>query len=77
MVAPKCVFCYLNSTKDWGPHTDGELGEGLREEGEGALRCYVNSDYAGCPGDYSSTSGAVLTFGGVVDWRSRRQKSTA
>jgi len=56
----------------------GALGEStLGGEGEGALRCYVDSDYAGCPDDYKSTSGLVITFGGAVDWRSRKQKSTA
>jgi len=58
----------------------GALGETtLRGEGdgEGALGCYVNSDYAECPDDYKSTSGLVITFGGAVDWRSREQNSTA
>jgi hypothetical protein len=69
MIALKRVFRYLNGTKDWRLRFAGEE--------EGALSCYVNSDYAGCPGDYKSTSGLVITFGGAVDWRSRTQKSTA
>jgi len=69
MIALKRVFRYLNGTKDWRLHFGGEE--------EGALRCYVDSDYAGCPDDYKSTSGLVITFGGAVDWRSRKQKSTA
>jgi hypothetical protein len=67
MVALKRMFRYLNCTKDWH----------LRFGGEGALRCYVDSDYAGCPDDYKLTSGLVITFGGLVDWGSRKQKSTA
>jgi hypothetical protein len=67
MVALKRVFRYLNSTKDWPLHFGGE----------GALGCYVDLDYAACPDDYKSTSGFVITFGAVVDWRSRPEKSTA
>jgi hypothetical protein len=60
MVALKRVFRYLNSTKDWRLPFGGE--------GEGALRCNVDSDYVGCPDDYKSTCGPVITFGGAVDW---------
>jgi hypothetical protein len=49
-------------------------GEG---EGEGVLRCYVDSGYAGCLDNSKSRSGLGITFGGAVDWRSRKQKSTA
>jgi hypothetical protein len=90
MVGLKCVFRYLNGTKDWrlrfagafGGALGGALGGAVGEstlggEGYGALRCYVDSDYTGCPDDYKSTSGLVITFGGAVDWRSRKQKSTA
>jgi hypothetical protein len=79
MVALEHVFRYLNSTKDWRLRFRGALGGALRGalEGESALRCYVKSDYAGCPDDYKSTSGLVITFGEAVDWRSRKQKSTA
>jgi hypothetical protein len=69
MVALKPVFRYLNSTKDWRLRFGGE--------GEGALRCYVDLDYAGCPDDYKSTCGPVITFRGAVHWRLRKQKSTA
>jgi len=81
MVALKRVFWYLNSTKDWLPRFRGALSEalgvGLGGEGECTCRCYVDSDSGGCPYDYKSTSGLVITFGEVVDWRSRKQKSTA
>jgi len=88
MVALKRVFRYLNGTKDWRLRFGGALGVALggalgestlrgEGEGEGALRCYVDSDYAGCLDDSKSTSGLVITFGGAVDWRSRKQKSTA
>jgi hypothetical protein len=69
MVALNRMFCYLNGTKDWRLHFGGEE--------EGALRCYVDSEYAGCLDDYKSTSGLVIALEGVVDWRSRKQKSTA
>jgi hypothetical protein len=62
MVGLKRVFRYLNGTKDWHLRLGGAL------EGESALRCYGDSDYAGCPDDYKSTSGLVITFGGAVDW---------
>jgi len=92
MVALKRVFRYLNGTKDWRLRFGGALGGALRGalrgalgestlrgegEEEGALTCYVYSEYAGCPDDYKLTSGLVITFGGAVDWRSRKQKSTA
>jgi hypothetical protein len=78
MVALKRVFRYLNGTKDWRLRFGGVcvLGEGALG-GESELKCYVDSDYAGCPDDYKSTSGLVITFGGVVDWRLRKQNSTA
>ena len=74
-VALKRVFRYLNGTKDWELSFGGALRGAL--EGEGTPRCYVDSDYVGCPDDYQSTSGLVITFRGAVDWRSRKQKSTA
>jgi len=46
-----------------------------REE-EGTLRCYFDSDYGGYLDDYKSKSGLVITFGGAVDWRSRKQRLT-
>jgi hypothetical protein len=64
-VALQSVFRYLNGMKDWqlrfrGALTGaigGALGETtLGGEGEGTLRCYADSDYAGCPHDYKSTS---------------------
>ena len=70
MVTLKGVLRSLNGTKDWRLRFGGALGEG-------ELRCHVNPDYAGCPDDYISTSGLVITFGGAVDRRSRNQKSTA
>ena len=71
MVALKPMSRYFTGTKDWRLCFGGAL------EGESALRCSVDSDYAGCPDDYKSTSGLVITFGGAVDWQSRKQKSTA
>jgi hypothetical protein len=70
MVAVKRVFRYLNGTKHW------KLRIGGKSDNIGIV-CYVDSDYAGDPDDYKSTSGLVVTFGGAVDWRSRKQKSTA
>jgi len=75
MVALKCVFRYLNSMKDWRLRFGGALGGAL--DGKSTLRCCVDSDYAGCPDDYKLTSGLVITLGGAVDWRARKQKSTA
>jgi hypothetical protein len=73
MVALKRLFRYLTGTKDWRQRFrgvfGGALGEStLGEEGEGALRCYLDSDYTGCPDDYKSTSGLVIIVGGAVDW---------
>jgi hypothetical protein len=48
MVALKRVFRYLNGTMDWQLRVGGEAERGLR--------CYVDSDYAGCPDEYKSTS---------------------
>jgi hypothetical protein len=69
MIPLKRVFGYLNGTKDW------RLRFGVEQEG--ALRCLVDLDYAGCPDDYKSQSRLVITFGRAVDLRSRNQKSTA
>jgi len=85
MAALKRVVRYRNSTNDWRLHfgealggaLEGALGGPLGGEAASALRCYIDSDYAGCPDDNKSTSGLVITFGGAVDWRSRKQKSTA
>jgi len=82
MVALLPMFRYLNGIKAWrlcfGGALRGALGESTpRGERDGALTCYVDSDYAGCPDDYKLTSGLVITIGGAVDWRSRKQKSTA
>jgi len=73
MVALKHVSRYLDGMKDWRLR----FGGAPELEGEGALRLYVNSDYAGCPDDCKSTSGLAISFGGAVDWRSKNQKSTA
>ena len=75
MVALKCVVRYLNGTKDWCLRFGEVLGQSTL--GEGELRCYVDADIAGCPDDYKSTSGLVITFRGAVNCRSRNQKSTA
>jgi hypothetical protein len=69
MIALNRVCWYLNGMKNWRLHFSGEE--------EGALRCYVDSDYAGCPDDYKLTSGLEITLRGAVDWRSTKQKSTA
>jgi hypothetical protein len=76
MVALNRVFRYLNGRKDWrlrfGGALGGALGRALGGEAESALGWYVDSDYAGCLDDYISTSGLVITFGGAVNWRSRK-----
>jgi len=82
MVALKHVFRYLNGTKDWrlrfGRALGGALGDStLTGEGEDALRCFVDSDYAGGLDDYKLTSGLVIFFVGAVNWRLRKQKLTA
>jgi hypothetical protein len=69
MVALKRVFRYLNGTKDWQLRFGGQA--------EGALRCYVDSDYAGSPGEYKSTSELVITIRRAGELRSKKQKSTA
>jgi len=68
--------------KDWRLCFEGALRGALGEralagDGQGAHGCHVDSDYAGCPDEYKSTSGLVITFGGAVNWRSRKQMSTA
>jgi len=70
MVALNPIFRYHNSTKYWPLRLGGALGAS-------ALKCYINSDYAGCPDDYKSTSGRVFTCGGAANWRSRQQTATA
>jgi hypothetical protein len=81
MVALKRMFQYLNGRKDWclcfGGVLRGALRGALGEEREGPHGCYVDSDYAGRPDDYKSSGGLVITFGGAIDWRLRKQKLTA
>jgi len=77
MVALRRVFRYLNGMKGWRLRFREALGGALGVDVDGALGSYVNSDYAGCLDDYKSTSGLVITFGGAVDWRSRKLNSTA
>ena len=60
MIALKCVFRYVNGMKDWQLHSEWEA--------ECALGCSVDSDYAGCPDDYESTTGLVINFRAAVDW---------
>jgi hypothetical protein len=69
MFALIVVFWYLYGTKDCRLHFRGEENH--------ALRCYVDSDYAGSSEDYKLTSGLVITIGGVFDMGSRKPKSTA
>jgi hypothetical protein len=80
-IAFKRVFRYLNGKKDWRVRFPGALvganggaiGESsLGGEEESSIRCYVDSDYVGCPDDCNLTSGPVITIGGVVDCRSRK-----
>ena len=73
MTAVKRIFRYIAGTRNWklilgGATVDDDTG----------LVVYTDSDYAGDPDDYRSTSGLCVAFGGaMVDWRSRKQKSTA
>jgi hypothetical protein len=65
MVALKLVLRSFTGTKDWrlgfGRALKGGIGECiLVGEADGTLRCYVNSDSAGCPDDYKSTNGHVI-----------------
>jgi hypothetical protein len=71
IVALNRVFQYLNGTNDW------QLRFGGAWEGESALRWYVDLVYAGCLDNYKSTNGLAITFGGAVNWQSRKQKLTA
>lgn len=71
MVALKRVFRYLKGTRCWKLRLGGEGPD------ESRLDIYVDSDYAGDKDDFRSTSGMVVTFGGAIDWRSRKQRSTA
>jgi transposase InsO family protein len=46
-------------------------------DGPGELGAYADADYASSRDDYRSTSGYVMMYGGAIDWRSKKQKSTA
>jgi hypothetical protein len=73
MVAPKNMFRYVKGPKDWRLCSGGALGgDGVDTHG-----WYLDSDYAGSLHDYQSTSGMVTTYGGAVNCRSRKHKSTA
>ena len=68
MEALKRVFRYLNGTRDWTLSFGGT---------DGRIKAYADSDYAGDPDDSKSTAGLCVVFGGVIDWRSKKQKSAA
>jgi hypothetical protein len=62
MVALEGVLRYRNGTNDWRQHFGGALSGALGEnalggEEDGSLGCCIDSDNAGCPDDYKSTSG--------------------
>jgi hypothetical protein len=67
MIVLKHVFRYLNGRNDWCLHCSPEC----------ALGCCFDWDYAGCLEDFKSTSALVIPSRGAVDWRLRKQKSTA
>ena len=68
MKAMKRLLHYIKGTKDWKLRVGGASSE---------LAVYADADYAGCKDDFKSTSGYVITYGGAIDWRSRKQKSVA
>jgi hypothetical protein len=59
MVAVKRVLWYFDGMIDWRLCFGGET--------EGALKCYLNTDYAGCLDDYMSRGGLVIAIGEVVE----------
>lgn len=70
LVAAKKVLRYVKGTIDYGivyTQTKNGVLEGLSD-----------SDWAGCPDDFKSTSGYVFTLGsGVCSWLSRKQEVVA
>ncbi|MBC7870646.1 MAG: DDE-type integrase/transposase/recombinase [Chitinophagaceae bacterium] len=70
MKALKHVLRYLSGTKDMRLCLGGDSDTTQ-------IKCYVDASYADDPDDFRSTSGLVISLGGAVDWRSRKQKSTA
>ena len=81
MIAVKRVLRYLVGTKDWKLRVGGsgsDISYYVNSDCPGENNsCFVDADYAGDPDDFRSTSGLCVVFGGVIDWRSRKQKSTA
>jgi hypothetical protein len=75
MQAMDRLLRYLTGTK----HLRLRLG-GTKSSGpDGAeLGAYADADFASSRDDYRSTSGYVMMYGeGAIDWRSKKQKSTA
>jgi hypothetical protein len=72
-VAVKRIFRYLAGTRNMRLVLGGNNSE------NSGLIVHTDSDYAGDPDDFRSTSGLCISFGGggLIDWRSRKQKSTA
>ncbi len=68
-IAVKRILRYLKGTSNY----DLTLGstEPLNPIG------YCDSDWGGDPDDRKSTSGYLFLYGGVVSWRSRKQKTVA
>jgi hypothetical protein len=66
---------YIAGTKHFRLCLGGSAGGSV---GGSELGAYADADYASSRDDYRSTSGYVMVYGGgVIDWRSRKQKSTA
>jgi hypothetical protein len=68
MAAMIRLLRYLKGTKDWKLRIGGASSR---------LKVYSDADYAGSRDDFKSTSSFIITYGGAVDWRSRKQKSVA
>nr|GEX24203.1 uncharacterized mitochondrial protein AtMg00810-like [Tanacetum cinerariifolium] len=68
--ALKRVFWYLRGTINWGLWYPKDTAM--------ALTAYADADHAGCQGTRRSTSGSAQFLGDkLVNWSSRKQKSTA
>jgi transposase InsO family protein len=71
---------YLAGTKHLRLRLGGpDSSMGKRGPGGADLAAYADADYASSRDDYRSTSGYVMMYGGsgAIDWRSKKQKSTA
>jgi hypothetical protein len=74
-VAVKTLLGYLKNTQKFGLRFSKESSPKVKSSKNCQIMGYSDSDWAGDPDDYSSTSGYVFMYcGGAISWASKKQQ---